>query len=258
MDEGMYYRIIELGDCSKNILSGDYLTLYLSYKTISDSVFFHGVRKFHLEKDELALFNKAMLKFSKGDSGAFILSVSNFFQHTLKRSIPNFLIGDEFLKINFSVKEVQSEFDFEKEKRLFLNWVSEFESEENSNIENYLNNRHLDIDPTYNDLYFVTLKQGYGEKVKIGKHVYVHYEGRFLNGKFLESTLERHEPVDYIYGQELFVVKGMDQAIGMMREGEKALIILPSELAFGASGAGDGIVPPFSTLIYELEIIKVE
>jgi hypothetical protein len=91
MDEGMYYRIIELGDCSKNILSGDYLTLYLSYKTINDSVFFHGVRKFHLEKDELALFNKAMLKFSKGDSGAFILSVSNFFQHTLKRSIPIFL-----------------------------------------------------------------------------------------------------------------------------------------------------------------------
>jgi FKBP-type peptidyl-prolyl cis-trans isomerase FkpA len=258
LDDSLYYRMIKLGDSNRKILSGDYLTLDLSYKTLRDSLFFHGVRKFHLQSDEQALFNKAMLKFSEGDSGILILSVSNFFNATLKRGIPAFLKDDDYIKLSFSVREIQSESDFEKEKRLFLKWFSEFESSENIKIENYLNNRHLDINPTYSGLYFMTLKEGQGEKVKAGKHVFVHYEGRFLNGKFLESTQERQEPIDYIYGQELFVVEGMDQAIGMMREGQKALIILPSDLAFGASGAGNGIVPPFSTLIYELEILKVE
>ena len=253
----MYYRLLKLGDTKKQVYPGDYLTLDLSYRTINDSLFFQGIRKVQLNKNDPGLFSQALLKFSEGDSGMLIISVNNFFHTTLKRSIPGFLRDDEYMKINFSVMDVQTGLAFEKEKKLFLQWVSEYQSSESTKIEEYLNQRQLTIDPMYNGLYFMTLKEGYGEKVKVGKHVYINYEGRFLNGKFLESTIDRKEPVDYIYGKELFVVEGMDQAIGMMREGQKALIILPSELAFGAEGV-NGIVPPFSTLIYELEILKVK
>jgi FKBP-type peptidyl-prolyl cis-trans isomerase len=52
------------------------------------------------------------------------------------------------------------------------------------------------------------------------------------------------------------VIGGLEEAIGRMREGEKALIILPSELAWGEKGSSTGIIPPFTSVIYELELLK--
>jgi len=54
------------------------------------------------------------------------------------------------------------------------------------------------------------------------------------------------------------LIDGLDEALGRMYEGEKALVILPSELAFGSFGSAGGIIPPYTTLIYELEVLKVE
>ena len=53
------------------------------------------------------------------------------------------------------------------------------------------------------------------------------------------------------------MIKGLEEAIGMMREGEKSLFILPSELGFGNQGSSTGIIPPFTSLIFEVEILKV-
>jgi FKBP-type peptidyl-prolyl cis-trans isomerase FkpA len=86
----------------------------------------------------------------------------------------------------------------------------------------------------------------------------VHYEGRFLNGKFFDSTRQRNDPFQFVYGQQWQVVKGMEEAIGMMHEGEKALFIMPSGLAFGQTGSSTGIVPPFTSLIFEVELLLVK
>lgn len=56
----------------------------------------------------------------------------------------------------------------------------------------------------------------------------------------------------------MFLIAGLEEALGRMYEHEKALIIVPSNLAFGSYGTADNIVPPYTTLIYEVEVIKVE
>jgi len=53
------------------------------------------------------------------------------------------------------------------------------------------------------------------------------------------------------------VVKGLEEAIGLMKEGEKSLVILPSEQAFGSEGSSTGMIPPFTSLIFEVEILEV-
>ena len=85
----------------------------------------------------------------------------------------------------------------------------------------------------------------------------VNYEGRFLNGKFFDSTVRRKQPFQFVYGTEWQVVEGLEEAIGMMKEGEKSLFILPSNLAFGTEGSSTGIVPPFTSLIFEVELLAI-
>jgi len=64
------------------------------------------------------------------------------------------------------------------------------------------------------------------------------------------------QPFQFVYGTEWQVVKGLEEAIGMMQEGEKALVILPSDLAFGSEGSSTGIIPAYTSLIFDVEIIK--
>jgi FKBP-type peptidyl-prolyl cis-trans isomerase len=86
----------------------------------------------------------------------------------------------------------------------------------------------------------------------------IHYEGYFLNGKFFDSTHRRNEPLQFVYGHQWQVIGGMEKAIGKMHQGDKALVIIPSELAFGADGSVGGIVPPFTPVVFEIELINVK
>jgi len=258
IEEDVYIRLLSIGDGNQRITKGDYVTLDLRYSTLEDSLLFNGLRRFAVSEDYDSPFSNAICNFSEGDSGSVILPVELFFEKTLHKNTPASIRKFNFLKISFKVIEVQSHFEFDQQKKMFLRWVKEFQGSEYEQISRYLNEQDFNIPKRSSGLYFLSLKDGYGPKVGKGRHVFIQYEGRFLNGKFLESTITRREPIDFIYGQELIVVKGMEEAIGLMREGQKALIILPSGLAFGSEGVGNGIVPPFSTLIYEVEVLKVE
>jgi FKBP-type peptidyl-prolyl cis-trans isomerase len=94
--------------------------------------------------------------------------------------------------------------------------------------------------------------------VAVGDTVLIHYEGYFLNGNFFDSTHQRNEPLQFVYGQQWQVIGGLEKAIGKMHEGDKALVIIPSEQAFGADGSVEGIVPPFTPVVFEVELINVK
>jgi FKBP-type peptidyl-prolyl cis-trans isomerase len=101
------------------------------------------------------------------------------------------------------------------------------------------------------------IKEGEGETVKRGDTLVLNYEGRFLNGKYFDSTYKRNRAFEYIYGTEWQVIKGMEIAVSGMKEGERAIFIMPSDLAFGTRGNSNGAIPPFSTLIYEIELEQI-
>jgi FKBP-type peptidyl-prolyl cis-trans isomerase FkpA len=113
------------------------------------------------------------------------------------------------------------------------------------------------VNPLPSGIYYLNLVQGNGKKVELGDTITVNYEGRFLNGKFFDSTVKRRQPFQFVYGTEWQVIKGLEEAIGLMCEGEKSLFILPSELGFGNRGSSSSIIPPFTSLIFEVEILKV-
>ena len=107
---------------------------------------------------------------------------------------------------------------------------------------------------TESGLRYFLLEKGAGPKAETGKYVEVHYTLKLTNGTTLESSRDG-DPFDFIPGKGM-VIKGWDEGIPLFYQGDKGVLIIPSELGYGSKGAGD-LIPPNTTLVFEIEIMSV-
>ena len=102
-------------------------------------------------------------------------------------------------------------------------------------------------------LQYEIIKEGTGKKPKATDQVRCHYEGTLIDGTLFDSSIQRGEPAVFGVNQ---VIPGWVEALQLMPEGSKWKLYIPSELAYGARGAGE-MIPPHSTLIFEVELLEV-
>ncbi len=103
-------------------------------------------------------------------------------------------------------------------------------------------------------LQYKSLKAGSGKSPKATDTVSVHYRGTLLDGKEFDSSIKRGEPAEFPVNG---VIKGWTEALQLMKEGDKWMLVIPANLAYGARGAG-GDIGPNETLIFEVELLKVK
>jgi FKBP-type peptidyl-prolyl cis-trans isomerase FkpA len=255
---GIYYKLLSVGEETQKAAKGDYITIDISYKNLRDSVFFSGRRKFQVTTPEFnGSVDECFTMLAKGEKAEFIIDAEKFFKKTLQTKMPSFISSNSDMKVLINMIDIQSAKNYENEKKAFLKWIVDFGDYEKEILSQFMQEQKLSIRPTLSGLFFIKVKDGNGRKVAKGDTILVDYEGRFLNGKFFDSTVKRHDSFQFVYGTEWQVIKGLDEAIGLMEEGEKALVILPSELAFGESGSSTGIIPPFTSLIFEVDLKKI-
>ena len=109
---------------------------------------------------------------------------------------------------------------------------------------------------TYSGLLYKFEKENNSQKPLKGNKVKVHYKGMLLDGTVFDSSHKRNQPIEFTLGIGQ-VIKGWDEGISLLGIGDKASFIIPSDLAYGASGAG-GVIPPNATLVFEVELISAE
>ena len=102
-------------------------------------------------------------------------------------------------------------------------------------------------------LQYKVLTEGTGKKPKATDTVRCHYEGRLLDGTIFDSSYKRNAPADFGLQQ---VIAGWTEGVQLMAEGAKYRFYIPYMLAYGEGGAG-AMIPPFATLIFDVELIKV-
>lgn len=102
-------------------------------------------------------------------------------------------------------------------------------------------------------LQYEILTEGTGKKAQATDQVKCHYEGTLIDGTLFDSSIKRGQPAVFGVNQ---VIPGWVEALQLMPEGSKWRLYIPSELAYGAHGAGE-MIPPYSTLIFEVELIEV-
>lgn len=101
------------------------------------------------------------------------------------------------------------------------------------------------------------LEEGSGRVATRGDVVAVHYVGTLENGTVFDSSRERGWPFIFTLGIGE-VISGWDQGVLGMREGEIRRLTIAPELAYGAAGAGGGVIPPNATLNFEVEVIELD
>lgn len=98
---------------------------------------------------------------------------------------------------------------------------------------------------------------GTGAEAVAGKTVTVNYVGMLPNGQVFDSTASHGQPFSFTLGAGQ-VIKGWDQGIAGMKVGGKRRLIIPADLAYGSQGAGNGVIPPNATLIFDVELLQVQ
>ncbi|MCL2765706.1 MAG: FKBP-type peptidyl-prolyl cis-trans isomerase [Treponema sp.] len=108
---------------------------------------------------------------------------------------------------------------------------------------------------TASGIRYIIQSQGTGDKPVRGRTVSVNYVGRLLNGTVFDDSSLRGRPLEFQAGTGR-VIQGWDEMIMDMRVGEKRLVIIPPELAYGDRAVG-GVIPANSFLIFEMELVSV-
>ena len=110
---------------------------------------------------------------------------------------------------------------------------------------------------TESGLKYKISKEGTGPNAKKDDLLSVHYSLKLVDGSEIDSSLTRGAPIEFTCGVGQ-VIKGWDEAMQLLNKGSKARLIIPSELGYGAVGAGNGVIPPNATLIFDVELVDIK
>lgn len=133
------------------------------------------------------------------------------------------------------------------DKELYKDW--------NKQNEDFLatNKEKAGVTTTASGLQYEVIKMGNGPKPTAESTVKVHYAGTLIDGTEFDSSIKRNEPAEF---PVIGVIPGWTEALQLMPVGSKFKIYIPQNLAYGSTGAGD-VIKPFSTLIFEVELLEI-
>ncbi len=140
--------------------------------------------------------------------------------------------------------------------RTFEGARAEREALEINKQEETLNAASAGFEKTESGLRYKIIQEGDGKKATKGDMVSVHYKGQLLDGTVFDSSYKRKEPIDFTIGVGQ-VISGWDEGIQLLKVGDKARLVIPSNLAYGSQGAG-GVIPPNAPLLFDVELVNVK
>lgn len=254
-DNGLYYRLFT-NNGGDNPQIGDLLELTMSC-SVNDTVVILPLTKNIIPMTEPSFWSDFVEGFSmmhKGDSASFIVDIDSSFVNLFGyNTLPPQFSSTDIMRFEVRLDDFypESEFRFRMIENIKKNYPAETEKAV-SELNAYLEKNGVVAQPTSTGLYYVKTQDGTGEKPSKGSTVKAHYTGYLLDGTVFDTSIERGEPIEFVLGVGQ-VIPGWDEGIAMMSKGEKAVLYIPYYLAYGDRDLG--VIPPFSNLVFEVELI---
>ncbi len=253
-DNGLYYKQITKGT-GEQIKDGDVVKVVLAYY-INDSLLYTTDS---LPETAYDLVHESFFKgdlydgfrmMHVGDSMSFMINADSVFNKQFRApSLPDFVKPGDFMRWEVKVDEAMTEEAFQQMKEAE---AAALQQASKDAFAAYLAENGITAAPTESGLIYVCTKPGKGRKPKTDQIVKVHYTGRLLDGTVFDSSIERGEPIEFPLGAHR-VIPGWDEGIAMMSKGEKGILYIPYDLAYGPRETGP--IPAYSNLVFEVELV---
>ncbi len=269
-DSGLYYKFDKENKNGKQLQVGDILVGEVEIKLDTNLLISTkgqgSQRLFMLDKSNfVGDLNEGLALLHTGDEVTFLISADSMARFVPMP--PSFVAGSN-QKISYSIKaeSILSKAEFEKEQKEAQERILAAKAGEQDSIKAYIAKNKITQAPTKSGIYIISVKKGTGAKAETGKKVKLNYTGSLLNGTVFDSSIEKdgkaaglqrpaYEPLEFILGQGS-VIPGWEEAVATMKVGDIVKVIIPSALAYGEQSLGH--IPPFSPLVFNIELISVE
>jgi len=265
--EGFYYKFHVKNKHEVQPQIGDIVEMTFSFR-IKDSILVDNAYQYDMIIESIYPGDvyAALRKMHLGDSATFIMDGDTFFHYFMGQPFP-FDTKDLYFDVRLNHIIPQEEFERLQAEQLreYEAMIEELRLSEEGLINDYIEASGINVKPTASGLYVIKNVSGTGKAIKDGSRVTLHYTGKLLDGNVFDSSLDYGMPIELTVGVDRFI-QGWEEALLLMRSGDKVTLLIPSNLAYGARGIRDPrdpsgeayIIPPYAPLIFEIEVISVE
>lgn len=264
---GLEYQIVKKGVGGTGPERGGFVTFWFQIQTLKDSVIdtqFADPNPVGIPTPETTHkggIEEGLMLLAEGDSALFLLNADSLYINTFNQKLPAYIKPQTKIKMIIKMGKVypkqfvDSVMAAQENQRITQN-ASEGDVyvKDSLAIQNYLKQQHLSGESTTGGVYVVLAQKSQpgSAKLKAGEEVQTTYIGTLLSNG---SQFDRSAPGEYfkfVLGQGQ-VIRGWEEGFLKLKHGDKALLLIPSRLAYGSRGAG-GVIPPNAPLVFEVEV----
>jgi len=265
---GVKYHFFKRNKTGNRPKLDDVARVVFTLRTDKDSVFFSshdrggdslGAFWVPINKSHIACIEQGIMLMTAGDSAAFVVNADSAFNKTFRAARPPFVMAGSNVTFNVKLISFESKQQYMTEKQKEMEKQQQAgKAEEIGKINGYLTSNKLSTTPDTSGVYYIEHNATTGTPVHEGDSVEMKYTGMFLDGKIFDASANHGGTgtFSFQYSKHASLIQGWIRVVGAMHEGEKVKVLIPSDLGYGARGAG-GLIPPNCPLIFEMELVKV-
>ncbi|MBR4506278.1 MAG: FKBP-type peptidyl-prolyl cis-trans isomerase [Bacteroidales bacterium] len=273
-DSGLMYKFEKQNKTAQQVQEGDVLVGEMTIRFDTTETFSnvgHADRIMQATKTFDGDLYEGLLMMHVGDKATFAIEADTLAKFLQANQMPPYYQPGKGMKIYYeiSLQDIVTKEEIMQEQANYMQEMQQRQQNEPEAIAAYISDNNIKEKANADGLYVIVKKKGNGPKVAAGKSVSINYTGRLLDGTMFDSSVESdarrgniyvegrtYEPLSYIVGQ-MGLIKGWEDGIMGQPEGSILQIVMPSSLGYGSRGAGE-MIPPYSPLVFDIEIVSVK
>jgi FKBP-type peptidyl-prolyl cis-trans isomerase FkpA len=271
---GVMYHFFNKSDNGSKPQMGDYAEVSLTLKNAKDSLIFNSAHrpgvpdsiktlKIHLKEPYKGCLAYGLAMMSVGDSASFSISADSLYHNNFhSKNLPDYVPVGSMLTCNVKLLRIETaaEGKADREKRMQAREAikAQRKADEANVIAKYVSDNKITAKPEADGMYLLKDNKGKGKGVKEGDSVEVKFTARLLDGTIVDQSDHGDQRTTYFvsYKKEP-QLKGIDDALANMKEGEEITALFPSSLAFDDQQQGP-LIEPYTPLLFDITLVKVK
>lgn len=255
-ETGLKYKIIEKKNGIRPV-TGQMLRMHLRYIDKTGKELYNSAvlgDAFVLELTDPTFvggLEEGFAMLGEGDSAVFMVPADSVFEKTFQQPIPARIEKGDWLRFEVRLKKVLTKGEYasqlQKDK-------AEKVEKDKTQLERYLAEQNISVQPSRPGVYFVVFKPGTGDTPVVGDSLEIRYTGRFLSGEVFDGSSKIGGTLKFRLQKGKYL-RAWEEALCSMREGGMTRLVLSSDQAYGEQGLGP--VPPDTPVIFDIELIRI-